>query len=93
MAIKVNAYIAKLIEIIPITEAYENEWSWRMRYVGIEGVLGMFESEHKHPGERFLYIEDINGRYLKTSCGTYEYCEDYLIFTTKHSIYTFQIYS
>ena len=93
MAVKVNAYIAKLIEIIPITEAYENEWFWRMRYVGIEGVLGMFESEHKHPGERFLYIEDINGRYLKTSCGTYEYREDYLIFTTKHSVYTFQIYS
>ena len=44
MAKKVNAYIAKLIEIIPITEAEENEWSWRMRYVGIEGVLGMFES-------------------------------------------------
>ena len=93
MAKKVNAYIAKLIEIIPITEAEENEWSWRMRYVGMEGILGMFESEHKHPGEKFVYIENRDGRYLKTSCRTYEYREDYLIFTTKHSVYTFQIYS
>lgn len=93
MAVKVNAYIAKLIEIIPITEAEENEWSWRMKYIGIEGVLGMFESEHKHPGEKFMYIESRDGRYLQTSCGTYEYREDYLIFATKNSVYTFQIYS
>ena len=93
MAVKVNAYIARLIEIIPIVDNDENEWSWRMRYVGMKGILGMFESEHKHPGEKFMYIESRDGRCLKTSCGTYEYREDYLIFTTKHSVYTFQIYS
>ena len=93
LAQKVNAYIAKLIEIIPIVDNDENEWSWRIRYVGMEGILGMFESEHKHPGEKFMYIESRDGRCLKTSCGTYEYREDYLIFTTKHSVYTFQIYS
>ena len=87
MAKQINSYIAKLVDIIPVDDTELNDWAWRCRYIGMEGVLILFESEHKHPGELFLKIVSLDGRYLKTSYGTVEFFEDYLIFTTKQSKY------
>ena len=67
MAKQINSYIAKLVDITPVDDTELNDWAWRCRYIGMEGVLILFESEHKHPGELFLKIVSLDGRYLKTS--------------------------
>ena len=89
MAKQINSYIAKLVDITPVDDTELNDWAWRCRYIGMEGVLILFESEHKHPGELFLKIASRDGRYLKTSYGTVEIYENNLIFTTKNSKYKF----
>ena len=89
MAKQINSYIAKLVDITPTSDTNLNNWAWRCRYIGMEGVLILFESEHKRPGELFLKIVSRDGRYLKTSYGTVEFCENNIIFTTKNSKYKF----
>ena len=89
MAKQINSYMAKLVDISHVVNANLNNWAWRCRYIGMEGVLILFESEHKRPGELFLKIVSRDGRYLKTSCGTVEFCENNIIFTTNNSKYKF----
>ena len=92
MAKQINSYMAKLVDITPVADSNLNNWAWRCRYIGIEGVLMLFESEHKHLGELFLKLVSRDGRYLKTSYGIVELFEGYLIFTTKQSKYRFILY-
>ena len=92
MAKQINSYMAKLVDITPVTDTNLNDWAWRCGYIGMEGALILFESEHKRPGELFLKIVSRDGRYLKTSCGTVEIHENNLIFTTKQSRYKFILY-
>ena len=89
MAKQINSYIAKLVDITPKSDTELNDWAWRCRYIGMEGVLILFESEHKHPGELFLKIVSRDGRYLKTSCGMVEFDKNYLVFITERSKYRF----
>ena len=89
MAKQINSYIAKLVDITPVADTNLNDWAWRCRYIGMEGVLILYESEHKHQGELFVKIISRDGRYLKTSYGTVEFCENNIIFTTKNSKYKF----
>ena len=89
MAKQINSYIAKLVDITPVDDTELNDWAWRCQYIGIEGVLILFESEHKRLGELFLKIVSRDGRYLKTSYGTVEFDKNYLVFTTKNSKYRF----
>ena len=91
MAKLIRTYVAQLMDVIPASEEIEDNWSWRREYIEMEGTLFILESEYKHPGERFVYLLSEDGIYLTTSCGTCEFREDLMIFTTKHSIYTFQI--
>ena len=94
MAKLIESYVAKLIDVVPVIEdmkEMDENWSWRREYIEMEGTLFILESEYKHPGERFVYLLSEDGIYLTTSCGTCEFREDLMIFTTKHSIYTFQI--
>ena len=93
MAKKIKAYAAKLINAVPVNEKIGNDWSWRKDCIGMEGDLLILESEHKHPGERFLYLQSKDDMCLKTSYGTYERSENHLTFITKQSIYTFEIVS
>ena len=81
--------MAKLVDITPVADTNLNNWAWRYQYIGLEGVLILFESDHKRPGELFLKIVNRDGRYLKTSYGTVEFCENNIIFTTKNSKYKF----
>ena len=92
MAKQINSYMAKLVDISHIVNANLNNWAWRCRYIGMEGILILFESEHKRPGELFLKIVNRDGRHLKTSYGAVELFEDYLVFTTKQSKYRFILY-
>ena len=81
--------MAKLVDITPVYDTNLNDWAWRCQYIGMEGVLILFESEHKRPGELFLKIVSRDGRYLKTSYGIVEIYENNLVFTTKQSKYKF----
>ena len=89
MAKQINSYMAKLVDISPVIDTELKDWAWRCRYIGMEGVLILFESEHKRPGELFLKIVSRDGRYLKTSYGMIELFEWHLVFTTKQSKYKF----
>ena len=82
MAKQINSYIAKLVDITPVDDTELNDWAWRCQYIGIEGVLILFESEHKRPGELFLKIVSRDRRHLKTSSGTIEFDKNYLVFVT-----------
>ena len=81
--------MAKLVDITPVADTNLNDWAWRCRYIGMEGVLILYESEHKHQGELFVKIISRDGRYLKTSYGIVESFEGYLVFITKQSKYKF----
>ena len=89
MAKQINSYMAKLVDITPVADTNLNNWAWRCQYIGIEGVLILFESEHKRPGELFLKIVSRDGRYLKTSYGTVECDKNHLVFITERSKYRF----
>ena len=89
MAKQTKSYMAKLVDITPVYDTNLNDWAWRCQYIGMEGVLILFESEHKRPRELFLKIVSRDGRYLKTSYGIVEIYENNLIFTTKQSKYRF----
>ena len=89
MAKQINSYMAKLVDITPVADTNLNNWAWRCWYIGMNGLLMLFESEHKRPGELFLKIVSRDGRYLKTSYETVEFCEKNIIFTTKNSKYRF----
>ena len=66
-------------------------WDWRLGYVGKPGCLSVFESERKHPSQRFLCLNCRSTDELTTGCG--EIMEDggRLSITTKHSRYIFLI--
>ena len=65
-------------------------WSWRLSYVGMQGILYIMESEQKHKGEKFIYLLGNDGRYFKTSCGEIEWEDDVLTIRTKRSVYRFR---
>ena len=66
-------------------------WSWRLSYVGMQGILYIMESEQKHKGEKFIYLLGNDGRYFKTSCGEIEWEDDVLTIKTKRSVYRFRV--
>ena len=65
-------------------------WSWRLSYVGMQGILYIMESEQKHKGEKFIYLLGNDGRYFKTSCGEIEWEDDVLTIKTQRSVYRFR---
>lgn len=65
-------------------------WSWRLSYVGMQGILYIMESEQKHKGEKFIYLLGNDGRYFKTSCGEIEWEDDVLTIRTRRSVYRFR---
>ena len=90
--------MAKILQKCPAelisAELKENEnfsaWSWRLSYVGMQGILYIMESEQKHKGEKFIYLLGNDGRYFKTSCGEIEWEDDVLTIRTKRSVYRFR---
>lgn len=91
MAKTIKCYEAKLLEATPVSNHIQDDWSWRLQYVGMAGSLAILESEYKHPGEVFLHLNGVDGRCLKTSCGTLEDRGDTITFTTKQSVYIFEV--
>ena len=90
--------MAKILQKCPaeLTSAEQTEkenfsaWSWRLSYVGMQGILYIMESEQKHKGKKFIYLFGNDGRYFKTSCGEIEWEDDVLTIRTKRSVYRFR---
>ena len=66
-------------------------WDWRLGYIGKPGCLSVWESERKHPGQRFLCLNCRSTDELTTGCS--EITEDggRMSITTNHSRYIFLI--
>ena len=82
---------AKLISVEQTEKENFSVWSWRLSYVGMQGILYIMESEQKHKGEKFIYLFGNDGRYFKTSCGEIEWEDDVLTIKTKRSVYRFRV--
>ena len=91
MAQVIAQYNAELLDVTPVSNRPQENWRWRLQYVGLTGTLAILQSEHKHPGELFLRFDGIDGRYLKTSCGRIENCGEEIRFTTQQSVYVFKV--
>ena len=81
---------AELISVEQAEKENFNAWSWRLSYVGMQGILYIMESEQKHKGEKFIYLFGNDGRYFKTSCGEIEWEDDVLTIKTQRSVYRFR---
>ena len=66
-------------------------WDWRLGYIGKPGCLSVWESERKHPGQRFLHLNSRSTDELKTGCGEITEDSGRLSIATKHSKYIFLI--
>lgn len=73
-----------------ITEEEYEKWKWREEYIDLKGVLLIFESEKKWPGEKFVYFNS-GSEHFKTSCGQCEIKENEIEIITKNSIYEFEV--
>jgi hypothetical protein len=91
MAQVMAQYKAELLDVPPASNPPQENWCWRLQYVGLTGILAILQSEHKHPGELFLRFDGIDGRFLKTSCGRMKNRGGELRFTTKQSVYIFKV--
>ena len=91
MAQVMAQYKAELLDVTPVSNRPQENWRWRLQYVGLAGTLAILQSEHKHPGGLFLQFTGIDGRYLKTSCGRIENCGEEIRFTTQQSVYVFKV--
>lgn len=81
---------AELISVEQTEKENFSVWSWRLSYVGMQGILYIMESEQKHKGEKFIYLFGNDGRYFKTSYGEIEWEDDVLTIKTKRSVYRFK---
>ena len=90
MAKILQKYPAELISVKQTENENFTAWSWRLSYVGMQGILYIMESERKHKGENFIYLLGNDGRYFKTSCGEIEWEDDVLTIKTKRSVYRFR---
>ena len=86
----------KLNKAVCRTTGKEHE-DWRDGHVGCVGIICIYESLKKHPGEKFIYFfhdydpswPDI--RYLRTTYGEITETEEEIIIETRNSQYTFSI--
>ena len=81
--------------------SYENKkenssgHDWVDKYIGIPGLIMLFESEKKHPGWRYAYFfpdepEEEMQRYFHTSTCEYRETERGFTLTSVNSVYTFE---
>lgn len=82
---------ATLVSVEQFTETPLYEWDWRCQFTGCKGTLYIGESQHKHPGERFIMLTDKKDFRLTTGCGIIERIEECIFITTKNSRYIFKI--
>ena len=92
MARLIAAYESAVLLSVEKRDAAEDRvWDWRLGYIGKPGCLSVWESERKHPGQRFLHLNCRSTDVLKTGFGAITEDSGRLSITTKHSRYIFLI--
>ena len=81
---------AVLLSVEKLVDVSDREWNWRMGYIGKPGRLRILESEHKHPGQKFVHLVCYTTNDLKTGCGELNVVGSLITITTKNSRYVFK---
>ena len=84
----IGLYKARLLETSCHTDA--PDCAWRKWYEGKTGQLYLMRSR-TDPAKYHICFNLRHKRWLTTSRGTYEIRDMNLVFTTDHSVYTFEI--
>lgn len=90
----VNYKFGKLMKAVSLQSGEDYE-DWRGDHVGGVGIICIYESQKKRPGEKFIYFfhdddpEGINVQYLRTTYGEIEENEKEVRIHTLNSEYTF----
>ena len=91
MAMLKESTFGKLISIDSTNEEHERFAD----YIGLEGLILIWESQKKDPGKAFVhfypYEDDMMQRYLITSLGELVNDGKTIIVHTKHSTYVFDL--
>jgi len=80
----------RLTDIEKLTSSVHSSGS-RRELIGHRGEAYIMESEHRHPGSRYLYFTNHSTVRYSTGYGSYTVERDRLIMKTHHSIYRFEI--
>ncbi len=84
----IGQYKARLLEVSCHTD--DPDWAWRKWYEGKTGQLYLMRSR-TDPSGFHICFNLRHKRWLTSSRGTYEIRDMNLVFTTAHSVYTFEI--
>ena len=84
----IGLYKTHLLEIACLIDALD--WAWRKWYEGKTGQLYLMRSR-TDPAKYHICVNLRHKRWLTSSRGTYEIRDMNLVFTTEHSVYTFEI--
>lgn len=78
-------------KLISAVERYDKQpyRDWRTDFVGKEGLIILYESEHKAPGKVFFHILVGVGRWMHCTVGDWEPGGEKDTIITRNSIYTF----
>ena len=91
MAKLIKKGFGKLVSVEPNdTQKAYKAWRWRKKHEGFFGIINLYQSERKHPGEYFIGVYDIDLQYLKTSAGNLITDGNRMTLTTKNSKYVFE---
>lgn len=72
----IRQYPAAILEsAVRSDESTGGGWEWRERYIGVEGVLSVYESTSKAPGKCFIRMEYYGGYKLMPAEGSPEELE------------------
>lgn len=82
--------MAVVTAIEPVNDTDNESWEWRLRNIGREGMLTIYTSEVRHPGEHFIQIGDFDDR-LRTSCGKLTINGYEIELITRNSRYRFRL--
>lgn len=91
MAKLIRKHFGKVVSVEPTAPSdIDSEWSWRKAYEGFYGIMHVYQSRHRFPGEYFIVIYDIELNYLKIGVGELKYEDKRILLTTRNSKYTFE---
>lgn len=88
----IKKYYGRILSVESKGTIEEGEWSWRPIFVGLRGVINIYESEIKDPGKHFIYIKGTDD-YLRTGLGIMTEEDKIITLSTKNSVYKFQLLS
>ena len=96
MARLINKYFGMIISVEPTEKSKDDEsWIWRKDYEGFMGIVNVYESQHRFPRKHFVFVHNVDMRYIKTGSGTLAYTKilekEFIILNTTNSVYTIKL--